>query len=88
MEILPSQIIGYRNVQSNGEIFHGYNPGSGKPLSPAFREATKTEINESIILAHNAFSVYRNNKPVSKKPVFGNDCRQYRSYGRRFAKNN
>jgi len=59
MEILPSQIIGYRNVQSNGEIFHGYNPGSGKPLSPVFREATLSEINESIVLAHHAFATYR-----------------------------
>ncbi|HEX3079231.1 MAG TPA: aldehyde dehydrogenase family protein, partial [Puia sp.] len=59
MEILPSQIIGYRNVQSNGEIFHGYNPGSGKPLTPVFREATLSEINESIVLAHHAFTTYR-----------------------------
>ena len=59
MDILPSQIIGYRNVQSNGEIFHGYNPGSGKPLPPSFREASKSEINESIALAHLAFSAYR-----------------------------
>jgi 2,5-dioxopentanoate dehydrogenase len=59
MDILPSQIIGYRNVQSGGDIFHGYNPGSGIPLSPAFREATISEIDESIVLAHNAFSSYR-----------------------------
>jgi alpha-ketoglutaric semialdehyde dehydrogenase len=59
MEIIPSQIIGYRNVQSNGEIFHGYNPYSGKPLTPAFREATKSEINEGIVLASAAFALYR-----------------------------
>jgi alpha-ketoglutaric semialdehyde dehydrogenase len=59
MEIIPSQIIGYRNVQSNGEIFHGYDPYSGKQLSPAFREATKTEINESIVVASSAFALYR-----------------------------
>jgi 2,5-dioxopentanoate dehydrogenase len=69
MEILPSQIIGYRNVQSGGEIFHGYNPSSGKPLSPVFREATKTEINESIVLAHHAFSVYRKISP-SQRSLF------------------
>ena len=59
MEIIPSQIIGYRHVQSNGETFHGYDPNSGKPLSPAFREATKSEINESIVLASSAFALYR-----------------------------
>jgi NADP-dependent aldehyde dehydrogenase len=59
MEIIPSQIVGYRNVQSNGEIFHGYNPVSGKPSSPVFREATNSEINESIVLANDAFAFYR-----------------------------
>lgn len=59
MEIIPSQIIGYRNVQSYGEIFYGYNPNSGKPLSRAFREATKTDISESIVLANAAFASYR-----------------------------
>lgn len=59
MEIIPSQIVGFRNVQSNGEIFHGYNPVSGKPLSPVFREATNSEINESIVLANDAFALYR-----------------------------
>src|ERR1700759_2037629 len=59
MEIIPSQIVGFRNVQSNGEIFHGYNPVSGKPLSTEFREATNSEINESIVLANDAFALYR-----------------------------
>jgi alpha-ketoglutaric semialdehyde dehydrogenase len=59
MEILPSQIIGYRNVQSKGEIFHGFNPESGKPLSPVFREASFSEINESAVLANSAFALYR-----------------------------
>jgi NADP-dependent aldehyde dehydrogenase len=59
MEMIPSQIIGYRNVQSNGEIFHGYNPQSGKPLSATFRDATKSDINESVVLANNAFAAYR-----------------------------
>ena len=66
MEILPSQIIGYRNVQSNGEIFYGYNPGSGNPLSPVFREATPSEIDESIVLAHHAFSTYRKISPAQR----------------------
>ena len=69
MEITPSQIIGYRNVQSNGEMFHGYNPNSGKPLSPAFREATKSEINESIVLASSAFALYRKTNP-SQRSLF------------------
>jgi len=69
MEIIPSQIIGYRHVQSDGEIFHGYNPNSGKPLEPAFREATKSEINESIVLANNAFAFYRKTSP-SQRSLF------------------
>jgi 2,5-dioxopentanoate dehydrogenase len=69
MEIIPSQIIGYRNVQTNGEIFHGYNPHTGKPLSPAFREATKSEINESIVLANSAFALYRKTSP-SQRSLF------------------
>jgi NADP-dependent aldehyde dehydrogenase len=69
MEIIPSQIIGYRHVQSSGEIFYGYNPDSGKPLSPAFREATISEINESIGLADNAFALYRKSSP-SQRSLF------------------
>src|SRR5258708_4321689 len=69
MEIIPSQIIGYRNPQSNGEIFHGYNPNSGEPLSPAFREATQSEINESIVLANSAFILYRQTSP-SQRSLF------------------
>jgi alpha-ketoglutaric semialdehyde dehydrogenase len=66
MEIIPSQIIGYRNVQSNGEIFHGYNPHTGNALSPAFRDATQSEINESIGLANNAFALYRKTSPTQR----------------------
>src|SRR5664279_4251187 len=66
MEISPSQIIGYRNVQSNGELFHGYNALTGKPLPEAFREATKSEINESIELANTAFAAYRKTSPLQR----------------------
>jgi alpha-ketoglutaric semialdehyde dehydrogenase len=66
MEILPSQIIGYRNVQSDGEIFHGYNPATGKFLKPGFRDATKSEINESVELAHHAFRGYRKTTPMQR----------------------
>jgi alpha-ketoglutaric semialdehyde dehydrogenase len=59
MEILPSQIIGYHNTQGNGQIFYGYNPVTGKQLSTAFKEASATEINESVELAHKAFTTYR-----------------------------
>ncbi len=69
MEILPSQIIGYRNVPSEGEIFHGYNPNTGEPLLPAFREATKSDINESIVLANSAFAMYRKTS-ASQRSLF------------------
>ncbi len=69
MEIIPSQIIGYSHVQSNGKIFHGYDPASGKPLSPAFREATESEINESIVLANTAFASYRKTS-ASQRSLF------------------
>jgi NADP-dependent aldehyde dehydrogenase len=69
MEIIPSQIVGYRHVQSNGEVFHGYNPNSGKPLLPAFREATKSEINESIVLASSAFALFRKTS-ASQRSLF------------------
>jgi 2,5-dioxopentanoate dehydrogenase len=59
MEVFPAHIIGYRSIQSNGETFYGYNPDSGKPLTTAFREATESEINESVELAQEAFPVYR-----------------------------
>jgi NADP-dependent aldehyde dehydrogenase len=59
MEIIPSQIIGFRDAQSDGEIFYGYNPSAGESLSTAFREATESEINESIELATAAFGLYR-----------------------------
>ena len=66
MEILPSQIIGYRNAQTNGEIFYGYNPFTGKQLSVVFKEATATEINESVELAHKAFTTYRKTTPAQR----------------------
>jgi alpha-ketoglutaric semialdehyde dehydrogenase len=59
MEIVPSQIIGFRSVKSNGSVFYGYNPATGHPLTTAFQEATSVEINESVELAQKAFSVYR-----------------------------
>ncbi|HEY2350251.1 MAG TPA: aldehyde dehydrogenase (NADP(+)) [Puia sp.] len=71
MEILSSQIIGYRNVLSNGELFHGYNPHTGEPLLPAFSDATKSEINESIELASHAFTAYRKTSP-SQRSLFLN----------------
>jgi 2,5-dioxopentanoate dehydrogenase len=66
MEIIPAQIIGYRSVQSDGEMFYGYSPHTGKPLSPAFREATRSEINESIVLANSAFRQYRKISPLQR----------------------
>ncbi|HET6999867.1 MAG TPA: aldehyde dehydrogenase (NADP(+)) [Puia sp.] len=66
MEVLPSQIIGYRHVQSKGEIFYGFNPGSGKPLSPEFREASLSEINESAVLANRAFALYRKTSALQR----------------------
>jgi 2,5-dioxopentanoate dehydrogenase len=59
MEVIPSQIIGFRSVQSNGETFYGYSPATGKPLPTAFHEASDSEINESVELAQEAFPVYR-----------------------------
>jgi NADP-dependent aldehyde dehydrogenase len=63
MEIIPSQIIGFRNSQRNGPIFHGYNPATGNPLNIPFQEATAEEINESVELAQNAFKTYRKTSP-------------------------
>lgn len=59
MSVIPAQIIGYRNIQSSGPVFHGYNPATGSPLPTAFQEATLSEIEDSVTLAHQAFSVYR-----------------------------
>jgi 2,5-dioxopentanoate dehydrogenase len=69
MEIIPSQIIGYSNVQTNGEIFHGYNPTTGEPSKIEFRDATRSEINESIVLANEAFKLYRKISP-SQRSLF------------------
>jgi NADP-dependent aldehyde dehydrogenase len=66
MEIVPSQIIGYHNTQSNGATFYGYNPVTAKPLSTAFREATDVEIKESVELAHKAFAPYRKTTPAQR----------------------
>jgi 2,5-dioxopentanoate dehydrogenase len=66
MEIVSSQIIGYRNAFSNGSAFSGYNPATGKPLSPSFNEATATEIKEAVELAHKAFSAYRKTTPAQR----------------------
>lgn len=59
MEIIPSQIIGFRQTLSNGDTFYGYNPNAGTPLNIAFPEATEIEIIECVELAHKAFAVYR-----------------------------
>ncbi len=59
MEIVPSQIIGFRNTLSNGDTFYGYNPNTRTVLTIPFREATENEITESVELAHKAFAVYR-----------------------------
>jgi alpha-ketoglutaric semialdehyde dehydrogenase len=59
MEIVSSQIIGYRKSQGSGGIFHAVNPDNGQPLPAAFREAGPVEIEESVALAHGSFQAYR-----------------------------
>jgi 2,5-dioxopentanoate dehydrogenase len=59
MEIIASQIIGFRKVKSTGPDFYGYNPVLGKSIPTAFQEATESEINESAELADRAFYSYR-----------------------------
>src|ERR1700676_5020307 len=66
MEIVPSQIIGYRNSQSKGATFYAYNPATGQPLTTAFTEATALEINESVALAHKAFAPFRKTTPEQR----------------------
>jgi alpha-ketoglutaric semialdehyde dehydrogenase len=66
MNIIPSQIIGYRNSRENGTVFYGYNPATHKPLTTEFREATADEINESIELANKAFPAYRKTTPLQR----------------------
>jgi 2,5-dioxopentanoate dehydrogenase len=63
MEILASNIIGYRHTIDSGEIFYGYNPVTGKTLSTAFTEASGAEIHESVELAQKAFTDYRKTTP-------------------------
>jgi alpha-ketoglutaric semialdehyde dehydrogenase len=69
MEVVPSHIIGYRFVQSNGETFYGINPETGKPLDTKFHEATESEIDESVELAQKAFPLYRKIS-AEKRSVF------------------
>ena len=57
--MLPSQIIGYHIIQGNGAVFNAFNPNTGNPLMPVFREASAEEINEAVALAFNAFNTYR-----------------------------
>jgi 2,5-dioxopentanoate dehydrogenase len=59
MEWHSSQIIGYRNSQGNGAVFHAFDPTTGKALSPVFREATGDEINDAVNQAQKAFTTYR-----------------------------
>ena len=54
-----SQLIGYRITQGNGTLFQAFNPATGNPMPPDFREATVEEINEAVSLADQAFSAYR-----------------------------
>lgn len=63
MEIIPSQIIGFKKLQSNGGTFYGYNPVTGKALTIAFHEALEQDINEAVALAHQAFNPYRKTTP-------------------------
>ena len=66
MEIVSSQIIGYRNSKSKGATFYAYNPSTGNPLTTTFTEATALEINESVMLAHKAFTPYRKTTPEQR----------------------
>ena len=59
MELIASQIIGYRNTPGNGTTFHAFNPATGAALPPDFHEATIEEINEAVLLADAAFVTYR-----------------------------
>lgn len=66
MEIIPSQIIGFRFPPGNGEIFFGYNPNTESVLETAFHEASGQDIREAVDLAHFAFSSYRNTSAENK----------------------
>jgi 2,5-dioxopentanoate dehydrogenase len=69
MEILPSQIIGYKNTRGKGASFNAWNPNTGDTLMPEFHEAAKEEIHDAAVLAQSAFNIYRKTN-ISQRSLF------------------
>src|SRR5687768_18394300 len=60
MELTGKSIVGEKLVGGSGKTFKGENPATGKPLEPAFYEASVQDVNAAIEKAHAAFLIYRN----------------------------
>ena len=50
MEILGASFVGSKAV-TRGKTFHGWNPALGKPIDPAFHEASPEDADEALRLA-------------------------------------
>jgi 2,5-dioxopentanoate dehydrogenase len=56
MELTGQSIIGYRRGRKGGKALNGFNPATGKVLSPAFYSASEDEVEEALQLAAESFT--------------------------------
>jgi alpha-ketoglutaric semialdehyde dehydrogenase len=65
-ELAGTSIIGFHRGAPNDATWHGLNPATREPLSPAYSAASAAEVDEAARLAHKAFASYSHTTGVQR----------------------
>jgi NADP-dependent aldehyde dehydrogenase len=58
-ELLGTSIIGQSRAAQSGKTFHGVKPSTGEAMQPAYHAASTADLQRAVILAAEAFPIYR-----------------------------
>ena len=61
-----AQIIGQQLSEQGAEVFHGEQGSTGRVLEPEFRNATSSEIQQAVLLAHQAQTPWAHAAPATR----------------------
>jgi alpha-ketoglutaric semialdehyde dehydrogenase len=63
VQLSGTSIIGFKRGEQNGNAFYAFNPESATPLQPAYHPATRSEVDQAVLLASEAFEQFRRTTP-------------------------
>jgi 2,5-dioxopentanoate dehydrogenase len=66
MQLSGRSLIGSQEISSGANSFRAFSPAAGEMIEPEFYSATSEQVDQSVLLAHEAFSVYGQVKGVSR----------------------